>query len=127
VRPPAALVLAAFAALAVACAPPAPPLPAPSAPTVDEAVVQRGVTAALLALAKRRYNVTGCDAAEARLVPEAEVRGAPAAGACTVRVARQRDNTWLVVVRSASQPDTPRAFVTVSPGGEGAQHIDYVY
>jgi hypothetical protein len=122
----AAPLLLAALGLAGACAPPPPPPVAPG-PTVDEALVQRVVDAALHMLTRRSYSVAGCVAAGVQVVGEAEVRGAPApaAGGCSLRVARQRDRTWLVVVRSASQPGTPRALVTVSPGGEGAQHIDY--
>ena len=116
------------AAFGAACAPPPAPAPPPAAtPAFDEAVVRRGVGAALASLSRRSYSVAGCDPALAQVVAEAEVRGAPPGDACSIRVARQRDNTWLVVVRSASQPGKPQALVTVSPGGEGAQHIDYVY
>jgi hypothetical protein len=115
------------AALAAACATPPPPPPAPAGPTFDEAVVHRGVAAALATLSRRSYSVAGCDPAASQVVTEAEVRGAPPGDACSIRVARQRDGTWLVVVRSASQPGKPQALVTVSPGGEGAQHIEYVY
>jgi hypothetical protein len=108
-----------------ACAPPPPP--APAEPAVDLTLVHHAADAALAALARRKYSVAGCDASAAQLVAEAEVRGAPPGDACSVRVAKQKDNTWLVVIRSASQPGKPQALVTVSPGGEGAQHIDYVY
>jgi hypothetical protein len=116
------------AILLAACGPAAPepaPPPAPAA-GADEASAQHAADAALASLSRRKFNVAGCAAADARTVPEAETAAVPAAGdRCTLLVAHRADRSWIVVVRSPAQTGNVWAVVTVSAGGEGVLHIDY--
>jgi hypothetical protein len=119
-----------LAAALAACGPPpeaatAPP-PSAAPPPVDEAAARRAAEVALASLAKRKFSTLGCAVEDMRVLPEAEAqKGAPPGERCSILVARRADKTWLVVVRSASQTASPKALVTVSPGGEGVTHIDY--
>lgn len=130
-----------LAALAAACGPPpaapvepspqaAPAVPAAAAegPATDPAAAQRAAKVALDALSKRNFDVEGCAAAEARLVPEAEARaGVAATEQCAVLAARAADGTWLVVVRStlSSKSVGAQARVTVTANAEGLGGIEY--
>lgn len=128
----------AVSTLALATCGPAPeaaPPPAPTAtpaPAADEAGAKKAVEVTLASLGKRNFEVSECSAAEARTVPEAEVRTAPPVGdRCTIQVARRADRTWIVGVRPATRAAPSRAggslaVVTVTAGGEGVAHIDYV-
>jgi hypothetical protein len=122
--PSAALLLLACLLMACGEAPP-PPAAAPpaAAPVADEAGAHRAAGVALESLSRRKYNVTGCAAAEARVAADPE-SAVPSSG-CSVLVARRPDGTWLVVVRSAAQLGNVWAKVTVSAGGEGVQHVEY--
>ncbi len=123
--PSAALLL--LASVLPACAeaptPVAPPAPFAATPP-DEGAAHHAADVAIASLSRRKYNVTGCAAAEARLVADVDAEAAPAAG-CSVVVARRPDRTWLVVIRSSAQLGNVSARVTVLAGGEGVQHIDY--
>jgi hypothetical protein len=116
-------------ALGACAAPPPPPPPPPAEPAapVDEGVARKAAEVALGSLAKRKYNVAGCTAAEAKVVAtEAEAAAAAVVDErCAVRIARRADKTWLIVVRSPSQLGNVAAKVSVSPGAEGVVHIDY--
>lgn len=128
--------LAALAACGPPPAAPAPPSPkaAPAeparaaGPATDPAAAQKAAKVALDALSKRNFDVAGCAAAEARLVPEAEARaGVAATDQCAVLAARAADGTWLVVVRStlSSKSVGAQARVTVTPSAEGLGGIEY--
>ena len=81
---------------------------------------------ALASLSKRSFNVSACVATGLRVVTEAEAAAGPGGGdGCSVLVAHRADRTWLVIVRSPSQPGKVWAVVTVTAGGEGVAHIDY--
>jgi len=127
--------MALLAALLPACAPePAPVAPpaAPAAPVADEAGARKAAEVALGSLSKRNFEVSECAATELRIVPEAEARaGAPVGDRCTILVARLPDKKWLCAIRPATRAAPTRAggslgLVTVTPGGEGVAHIDYV-
>jgi hypothetical protein len=116
--------------LLAACGPatpaPAPPVATPAAPAADVAPARHAADVAIASLSRRKFNVAGCTAADARVVPEAETAAVPGASeSCTLLVAHRADGTWVVVVRSATQTGNVWALVTVSAGGEGVQHIDY--
>jgi hypothetical protein len=119
-----------------ACSPapePVPPPAASAAPVADEAGASRAVDVALTSLGKRNFEVSECAPAEARTVPEAEARaGAPVGDRCSILVGRRADRTWIVGVRPATHAAPSRAggalaVVTVTAGGEGVAHIDYVH
>ncbi|WP_438026039.1 hypothetical protein [Sorangium sp. So ce233] len=113
-----------LAALASGCAPP----PAPAAPSADATAARRAASVALTALSHRNFDVSGCDASGARVVQEAEARaGTPQGDRCTILVARQRDQTWLVVVRSSLSSSSfgAQALVTVLPEAEGVSAVEY--
>ncbi|MCC6559483.1 MAG: hypothetical protein IT372_41730 [Polyangiaceae bacterium] len=128
-----------LATLAAACGPAATPAPSaapaaapPAAPAAgvaaDPAMARRATDVTLAALSRRSFDVAGCAAAEARVVPEAEARAGAAAGdRCLVLVARKADESWLVVVRSAlsSKSYGAQALVTVAPGAEGITAVEY--
>jgi hypothetical protein len=126
-----------LAALGAGCGPapaaptgPAPAAPAGAAPAAagNEGLAKKAAGVALTALAKRNFDVQGCVAAEARVVPEAEARaGAAPSERCDILVAQRIDEAWLVVVRStlSSKSYGARALVIISAGAEGVQKIDY--
>jgi hypothetical protein len=128
---PRVLILATIALPACSASAPPPP-PAPTAPAVDEAAARKAVEVGLAYLGKRNFEVGECAAAAARVAPEAEARaGMPVGDRCGVMVARRADGTWLVTVRPATRGAPSRAggslaVVTVTAGGEGVTHIDYV-
>ncbi|WP_437570331.1 hypothetical protein [Sorangium sp. So ce542] len=112
-----------LAALSSGCA----PAPAPAAPAADEGAT-KAASAALTALSHRKFDIQGCAAAEARVVPEAEARvGSPQGERCVILVARRSDQTWLVAVRSSLSSNSfgAQALVTVLPQAEGVGAIEY--
>jgi hypothetical protein len=115
-----------LAALASACGP-APAAP-PAASAAGDADARRAAGAALTSLSRRSFDVHGCAASEARVVPEAQaLAGAAPSDSCSILAARKLDRTWLVVVRSAlsSKSYGAQARVTVTAGGEGVGAIEY--
>jgi hypothetical protein len=120
--------------LLAACGPATPEPTPPPASTVaastpaatDEAVGRRAADTALASLSRRKFIVTGCSSADVRAVAEADASTVPAVSErCTLLVAHRADGTWIVVVRSPSQPGNVWAVVNVSAAGDGVQHIDY--
>jgi hypothetical protein len=103
-----------------------------AAASADEAGARRAAEITLAYLGKRNFEVSACAVAEARVTAEVEARaGAPIGDRCTILVARRPDRTWLVTVRPATRAAPSRAggslaVVTVTAGGEGVTHIDYV-
>lgn len=109
-------------------APAAPADDAAPSPGGDQAAAQKAAGTALTALSKRNFDVTGCNAAEARLVPEAEARnGTPQGDRCTILVGKRIDDSWLVVVRSTLQSKSygAQARVKVTADGSGLDGIEY--
>ncbi|MFT3764418.1 MAG: hypothetical protein QM820_02705 [Minicystis sp.] len=124
--------LVAVIALA-ACSSPPPPAPPPAAaPPAAASGAGAALDVALSSLSKRNFDVSACATADMRVVDEAAARaGEPIGERCTMLVAQKADRTWLVNVRPATR-ETPsraggsQALVTVTPGGEGVKHIEYV-
>ncbi|APR80664.1 Hypothetical protein A7982_06011 [Minicystis rosea] len=129
-RVPALIV--ALSLTACAAPPPPPPPPQPAAPAADTNGARTALDVALKSLAKRNFDVSECAPADLRVVEEAVARaGEPIGDKCTLLVARRADQTWLVNVRPATRATPSRAggsqaLVTVTSGGEGVKHIDYV-
>ncbi len=90
--------------------------------------MKKAVATALAALPKRNFDVTGCNAAEARLVPLEEARvGSPQGDRCIILVGRKVDDSWLVVVRSTPQSKSygAQARVQVTADGSNLSGIEY--
>lgn len=133
------LFLAALLSACSASGPEGAPAASPSAspaPGVDEGEARHAAQIAIDSLTKRKFDTTGCTSADTRVVTEAEANAGTGKGArCGLLVARRADKTWLVVVRApqhqgelqagTAQAGSVQALVTVTPGGEGVQHIDY--
>jgi hypothetical protein len=121
--------LFALAATLFACAPPPPPPPvvaAPQAPVADQAGAETAARLAIASLKKRSYNVGTCASEPVGLAAEADLATVKVVDErCAVKVARQGDGGWLVVVRSPTQLGSTWARVIVNPGLQGVTHVEY--